>query len=122
MTVEEALAYADDASNIWGPKDASRVLAAEVRRLRAVYERIAEIPAIGLSCGEPTIARQHVLRAISGEKHLPWMEDYAMVCKERDRLRAAVEKLGDKDRTFHVAYGNDHWVKVSDVLAALEGK
>lgn len=36
------------------------------------------------------------------------------------RLRAAVEKLGDKDRTFHVAYGNDHWVKVSDVLAALE--
>lgn len=37
------------------------------------------------------------------------------------RLRAGVEKLGDKDRTFHIAYGNDRWVKVSDVLRILEG-
>ena len=68
MTVDKALEYTDDASNIWGPKDASRVLAAEVRR-----------------------------------------------------LRAGVEKLGDKDRTFHIAYGNDRWVKVSDVLRIMEG-
>lgn len=44
MTVEEALAYADDASNIWGPKDASRVLAAEVRRLRAAVEAVRALP------------------------------------------------------------------------------
>lgn len=122
MTVDQALEYVESGRPGRRQSHAAYKLAKELRRLRAVYERIAEIPAIGLSCGEPTIARQHVLRAISGEKHLPWMEDYAMVCKERDRLRAAVEKLGDKDRTFHVAYGNDHWVKVSDVLAALEGK
>lgn len=46
----------------------------------------------------------------------------SVLAAELRRLRAAVEKLADKDQTFHIAYGNDHWVKVSDVLAALEGK
>ena len=41
--------------------------------------------------------------------------------QEVRRLRAGVEKLGDKDRTFHIAYGNDRWVKVSDVLRIMEG-
>lgn len=85
-------------------------LAAEVRRLRAAYERIAEIPAIGLSCGEPTLARQHVLRAISDEEHLPWMEEYATMRDECYRLRAAVEQVKE---------GN--WITRFDVIAILEG-
>ena len=44
-----------------------------------------------------------------------------VLAAEVRRLRAGVEKLGDKDRTFHIAYGNDRWVKVSDVLRILEG-
>ena len=43
------------------------------------------------------------------------------LAKEVRRLRAGVEKLGDKDRTFHIAYGNDRWVKMSDVLRIMEG-
>lgn len=41
---------------------------------------------------------------------------------ELDRLRAAVERLADKDQTYHHVYGDDLWVKVTDVLAALEGE
>lgn len=44
-----------------------------------------------------------------------------VLAAEVRRLRAGVEKLGDKDRTFHIAYGNDRWVKVSDVLRIMEG-
>ena len=38
------------------------------------------------------------------------------------RLRAAVEEIGDKSRTFQIAYGNYRWVKVDEVLAILEPK
>ena len=71
--VDAALAYVADpdghTGHIWNEGDAARVLAAEVRR-----------------------------------------------------LRAAVEKIGDKDQTYHHVYGNSVWVKVDDVLAALEGE
>lgn len=45
-----------------------------------------------------------------------------VLAAEVRRLRAAVEALGDKDRTMQIAYGADRWVKVTDVLAALEGE
>ena len=39
---------------------------------------------------------------------------------ELDRMRAAVKKIGDRNQTHHHVYGDDLWVKVDEVLAALE--
>lgn len=103
------------------------VLAAEVRRLRAVYERIAEIPPVGLRCGQPVVQRDHVLRAVDAGTSLPWMEEYATLRDERDRLRAAVERVKalprygyNKVGQVHVVDEEDRWLNRDEVLAALE--
>lgn len=45
-----------------------------------------------------------------------------VLAAELRRLRAGVEKLGDKNQTYHHVYGDSVWVRVDDVLAALEGE
>jgi hypothetical protein len=45
-----------------------------------------------------------------------------VLAAEVRRLRAAVERLADKDQTHHHVYGDDLWVKVTDVLRILEGE
>ena len=50
------------------------------------------------------------------------VDAYRVLQAEVRRLRAAVEEIGDKSRTFQIAYGNYRWVKVDEVLAILEPK
>ena len=66
---------------------------------------------------DEAIAYALVIRDAEDERDLALVT----LAAEVRRLRAGVEKLGDKDRTFHIAYGNDRWVKVSDVLRIMEG-
>ena len=91
MTVDQALEYVESGRPGRRQSHAAYKLAKELRRLRAVYERIAEIPAIGLSCGEPTIARQMCFEPSAAKSTFPLDGRLRNGLQGQDRLRAAVE-------------------------------